>query len=170
MKQIEISDEMYDELIALSNELNTQDHRATAMPYFFQIQEEVEIPTSEGCGEEVWVCDGQICLRTEEDKKAAVFEYKGWDLESKSDNKKFEKLSWIDIENILEENYQKHSVTTIHKYHNAFLTEKACKEHIRLNRYHYSNPHDFLQHAFRNPELEMVLKFITGLTGGKLHK
>lgn len=170
MKTIEITDEMYDELIALSHELNTQDHRGTAMPYFFQIQEEVEIPTSDGCGEEVWTLDGHICLRTEEDKKEAVFTYKGWDLNNKSDNKKYKELSWIEIDNILKENYTKFSVTTMVKYQNAFFTEKACKEHIRLNDYHYKKPTDFLSHAFRNPELELVLKFLTELTGGKLHK
>ena len=38
MKIIEIEDEMYEFLMNLSKELNTQDHRGTAMPYFFQIQ------------------------------------------------------------------------------------------------------------------------------------
>jgi len=170
MKTIELSDEMYEQLMVLSKDLNTQDHRATAMPYFFQIQETIEIPTSEGCGEEVWVCDGSICLRTDDDIKNAVFEYKDWNLESKSDNKKFDDLDSYDIDKILEENYQKHSVTTMEKYNNAFLTEKACKEHIRLNDYHYSTPRDYLTHAFRNPELELVLKFLMELSGGKLHK
>lgn len=37
MKTIKINDEMYEFLMNLSKELNTQNHRATAMPYFFQI-------------------------------------------------------------------------------------------------------------------------------------
>ena len=45
MKTINVSDEMYEFLINLSEEINKQDNRSTAMPYFFQIQtsEEVEL-------------------------------------------------------------------------------------------------------------------------------
>ena len=38
MKTIQVTDEMHDFLINISKELNTQSHRATAMPYFFQVQ------------------------------------------------------------------------------------------------------------------------------------
>lgn len=93
MKTIEVTDEMYKFLEELSTELNTQNHRCTAMPYFFQVQTK-----------------------------------------------------------------------------NAFLTEKACKEHIKLNKHHYNEPADYLMHAFRNPELEKLMEFICGITKGKLHK
>lgn len=169
-KKIEVTDEMYGFLMNLSNELNAQDHRCTATPYFFQIQEKKEIPTAEGYGETVWVCDGEIHLRTDEDIKEAIFEYKEWDLKSKEDNEKFEALFEYDIEEILRNNYQKFDITTENSYSNAFLTEKACKEHIERNGYHYKNPQDFLTHAFRNPELEKVFEFLCGLTGKKPHK
>lgn len=169
-KNIEVTDEMYEFLMNLSNELNTQDHRCTATPYFFQIQEKKKIPTAEGCGETVWVCDGEIHLITDEDIKEAVFEYKEWDLESEEDKKKFDKLYECEIEEVLEINYQKFDVTTENVYTNAFLTEKACKQHIETNRHHYTKPQDFLTHAFRNPELEKVFEFLCGLTGKKPHK
>ena len=57
-----------------------------------------------------------------------------------------------------------------HTYKNAFLTEKACKEHIQANNYHYSKPIDYLSLAFRNPELEKVMQFICELSGEKIHK
>ena len=38
MKTIKISDEMYSSLMELSKEINGQDHRATQMPYLFQVQ------------------------------------------------------------------------------------------------------------------------------------
>jgi len=50
------------------------------------------------------------------------------------------------------------------------VAEKACKEHIEQNHYHYNNPKDYLVHAFRNPEMETVLEFLCGITGGELHK
>lgn len=170
MKTIQVTDEMYEFLMDLSKELSTQDHRCTAMPYFFQIQEVVETPTGEGMGEDVWVCDGDIALRTREDIKEAVFEYKEWSLDSPSHQAKFEKLYSFEIEDILEKNYQKFSVTKERTYKNAFLTERACREHIKANNYHYSQPSDFLTHAFRNPELEKVMEFILSLTNNSLHK
>jgi hypothetical protein len=41
---------------------------------------------------------------------------------------------------------------------------KACKKHIECNSHHYNEPVDYLSYASRNPELEMVQKFIMGLT------
>lgn len=169
MKTIEVSDETYEFLINLSKELNSQNHRGTRMPYIFQIEQVEEIPTSDGCGDEVWICDGHVCLRTDEDIKQAVFEYKEWDLDNEDHQNLFDDLDSYDIEQILEENYSKHSITTQKRYTNAFFTEKACVEHIKANDYHYSSPRDYLNHAFRNPEIEGVMKFLCELTGGKLH-
>ena len=65
MKQIEVTDEMYDFLMKLSIEINAQDNRSTAMPYFFQIQTKEQVPTMESCGTEAWHYDGSI-IETEE--------------------------------------------------------------------------------------------------------
>ena len=48
-----------------------------------------------------------------------------------------------------------------HVYLNAFLTERACREHIATNRHHYENPVDYLSYGFRNPELEKVLEILS---------
>jgi hypothetical protein len=167
MKTIDVTDEMYDFLMDLSKELNTQDHRCTAMPYFFQVKTTKEIPTGEGMGDEVWVCDGEICLRDDDD---AVFEYNEWDLKNVEHLKKYNDLLEYEIDELLENNYRKCYVTTKDVYENAFLTEKACRKHIEANHYHYSDPKDYLQYAFRNPELEKVMEFICSLSGGSLHK
>ncbi len=61
MKTIEITDEMYDSLMEISKELNTQNHRSTAMPYFFQIQDETEAIVYEDNGGEIkYIHDGDI--------------------------------------------------------------------------------------------------------------
>jgi len=52
MRTIKVNDEMYEFLINLSKELNTQDHRCTAMPYFFQVQTKEQVPAADGCGYE----------------------------------------------------------------------------------------------------------------------
>ena len=163
MKTIEVTDEMYDFLINLSKELNNQDHRCTAMPYFFQIQTNEEIAVPEGNGNEAWYNDG-IKLEGEDEINDYIAEYQDKPIEEIIYKEDWEK------EEILENaGWYKVYYDYEHRYQNAFFTEKACKEHIRLNHYHYNEPVDYLSHAFRNPELEMVLKFICKLTNGKLH-
>jgi len=169
MKTIKVADKMYEFLMALSVELNLQDHRATAMPYFFQVQHEKEIGVPSGCGVEGWHCDGTVLI-TEEDIKEAVFEYKEWELGDPNHEVMFEELDDYEIEEVMEKNYHKVDVATEKVYDNAFLTEKACKQHIAANKHHYSSPQDFLTHAFRNPELEKVMEFLCGITNGKSHK
>lgn len=160
MKTINVTDEMYDFLSNLSKEIKSQDNRGTAKPYFYQVQEEEEVGVPDGCGEEVWVCDGEICLRTEEDIKNAVFEWNGWDLGNEEDEAKFAELNSFDIDEILEENYRKVNVDIKHKYSNCFFTFKAYQEHISRNGHNLSNPQSYLFHAYRNREMEMLFRFL----------
>lgn len=169
MKTIQVTDEMYDYLMKLSSELNTQNHRGTAMPYFFQIQTKEEVPAAEGCSIEAWYYDGSK-IETEEIMET-IFEYKEWNMESKEDVDKYNDFDSYEIEEMLEDmGFYKVNYEISEKYENAFLTEKACKEHIQANYYHYREPIDYLSFAFRNPELEMVFKFLCELSGGEIHK
>jgi hypothetical protein len=164
MKTIEISDEMYDSLMELSKELNTQSHRSTAMPYFFQIQTQDKRHVADGCGTECYYFDGSE-IETDEEINEAVADYKDWSISRVSKLSKDEKIDILEDAGWQRAEYQFADV-----YENAFFTEKACKEHIRLNHYHYNKPVDYLTHAFRNPEMELVLKFLCELTNGQLHK
>lgn len=169
MKQIEVTDEMYEFLMNLSNELNTQDHRGTRMPYFFQVQTQEVQYVPEGCGTEVWVCDGST-IETEEEIKEEVLRYKEWDsLEESEAERLFSELDFWEIDEIMEENWRKVNMTHEPRYENSFLTSKACDEHIRVNKHNLNSPVNYLSGSFRNPELEMVMKFLCELNGGKLH-
>lgn len=169
MKTIEVSDEMYDQLMALSTEINQQDNRATAMPYFFQIHQE----------EKIFGVDGDY------DNDGYIWYHPG--SESKISPNRDEMMEWLssyqdisvdpditdeDLEKELEEyGCHKGYYRDQEVLHNAFFTSKACKEHIQANKHHYqTDAVDYLNHAFRNPELELVLKFLCELTGGSLHK
>ena len=170
MKTIKLTDEMYNFLIELSKEMSTQDLRCTAMPYFFQVESDRMRITAEGCGIEAWHFDGNM-LETDEEIRTAIFEYKEWDEDLEEDINKYEELDGGEIEEILiEAGYRKVNYEYENVYTNSFLTEKACKQHIKANSYHYNNPQDYLTHAFRNPELEKVIEFILSLTDNKLHK
>ena len=51
-------------------------------------------------------------------------------------------------------------------YKGFFLTESAAQSHLSLNRHHYGEKaHTYVEYAFRNPELEKLLKSIGEITG-----
>lgn len=188
MKNIEVTDEMYDALMAISKEMTSQDPRATRMPHMFQIRTTEEVVAVEGNGTAIWVNGDGDTLRTDEEIKEYLVEHffdQGYILtqgdfeEGDSDEetiaaiqKKFNELDWITIENMLEgesAQYRKVWVETKFEYKNSFLTAKACEDHIKANHYHYNDPVCYLNHAFRNPEAKTVSKFLCELSGGKLH-
>ena len=41
-----------------------------------------------------------------------------------------------------------------------FITKESCKNHIRLNSYHYHNPHTYAMTAWRSPEVEKLWKLL----------
>lgn len=162
MKTINVTDEMYEFLMNLSNELTTQDHRGTAMPYIFQIQSQEEVPAADGCGTIAWIYDGSK-IETDKEIIEAIAEFKEIAIEDVTEDEHTR-------EEILEEaGYRKIYYEMKDKLQNAFLTSKACDEHIRLNDYHYCQPVNYLTHAFRNPELETLIKFVCGITGKEIH-
>jgi hypothetical protein len=156
MKTIEVSDELYDKLMELSYELNNQDNRSTSQPYFFQIETKEKVPAADGCGSPAYVMDGTM-IETNEEINEAVSEWFG-------NIKSLSSSETDSVDEILEKiGYRKVWYEISKTYHNAFLTEKACKTHIALNKHHYNEPADYLTHAFRNPELETVITFLSGL-------
>jgi hypothetical protein len=168
MKTIEISDEMYEKLIALSNQMNSQDHRATAMPYIFQVRETKKVY---GVDSEfsfdgfIWVSDECSEISAQSDIKSMIEALENNEVDFDKEN-----TSESDLEILMEENgYHKIYYKNEEVYSNAFLTEKSCKEHIQANLHHYKNPVDYLSYAFRNPDMELISKFLCELTGGKIH-
>jgi hypothetical protein len=163
MKTIQVSDEMYAQLMELSKEMNIQDKRATAEPYFFQIQTKKKIYVPDGCGNECWVNDDNE-IETEEGINDTIFQYEdeAIPIENIQSMKDYEKEEILERAGWRKVNYQFED-----QYENAFFTSKACKDHIEKNHYHYHKPIDYLTHAFRNPEMELIFKFLSSLTDKK---
>ena len=169
---------MYSQLKELAEEYVTQPNRSTRMPYLFQIQTTEEIPALEGNGEAIWVNRDGDTLRTDEEIKDKVIEYlceKEYEKPENNDNTDDDILVDVkervkydmdehDIEVCLtddvDEGWHKIYVDTQKVYSNAFFTAKACKEHIEANHYHYNEPRDYLKHAWRNPEMELISNFL----------
>ena len=45
----------------------------------------------------------------------------------------------------------------------TFLTAKACEEHISENNYHYQKPRSYAISAWRNEEMQLIMKNILSL-------
>lgn len=169
MKTINVTDEQYEFLMNLSKELNTQDNRGTAKPYFFQVRETKEVPAHKGSGEEIlYHSDYEVELRTDDDKFEWIKENKHCFIGTEYENEAHEVDNYTtvwELDSMLEElGFVKFNVENQHVYINAFLTSKACDEHIRINKHNLKEPVNFLSHAFRNPELEQLLNILSELT------
>ena len=165
MKIIQVNDEMYEFLMNLSTELNTQDHRGTRMPYFFQVQTQEQIAVPDGCGTEAWHQDGSM-IETHSEIMETICELKEWD----QWDDRFCSLDDYERDSILEEaGWNKVTYDYRSNLENAFLTSKACDEHIAANKHNLKSPTNYLSGAYRNPEMEQLMKFLCELTGGKLH-
>ena len=156
-----------DEIKFLSNlkhELNTQSSRMTANPRFYQVRhEKFKADANEGdyfraeyegevLGIFEWTQEGV------EELKSILREYTDDD-----DVETLEEIGNISLEDLENRNIGLSCVNGDFEYvySNAFLTEKACREHIECNRHHYRNPVDYLNYAFRNYELEKLLKILS---------
>jgi hypothetical protein len=155
MKTIIVTDEIYNGLKEIAEAIKTQDNRATAKPYFFQVQTNEEIAVPSGCGTNCWYYDGSKIV-TDEEINEAIFEWKDGSIPLDE----IEFMDEYEKAEILEKaGWQKANFDYKHEYQNAFFTEKACKEHIHRNKHNLREPVDYLSHAFRNPEMEMMFSF-----------
>ncbi len=164
-KQIEVSEEMYNALINLSTEISAQNHRSTAMPYFFQVREDEKVYDTGLNG------DTLIFLTQDFDKfpltPEGVIDF--------CNNHEIEIPADVQDIDQYHEFFDKHklvisSYSIKDKLSNAFFTARACQEHIKANAYHYTRPTDYLSHTSRNPEMELIYKFLCGITGKEIHK
>ncbi len=151
-------------LSEMANELKTQDTLATAKPVFWQVEE-----TKRVYGYDPDYADditfllgelyGPIAAETIEETKEILL-----DTFECAENE----VGLISDKYDLEEFCEKHKIDltiTGYKdqefYHGAFLTRSAIEKHLELNRHNYgSKIIRYCQHAFRNPQLERLLKII----------
>lgn len=189
MKTIEISDELFEKLKYLSNEIKTQDNRGTASPYFFQIKTEKFIPSDGDITYDKIIFYNYGQEFQLEDDYENILEYlkeQIYDLnieviqecDGYSDENNFGNLDEDcceeDIEKLLRQYIDEDDANTIlenigfHKLYlqkisileNVFLTEKSIREHIKCNLYHYDEPTTYVSYAYRNPDMETIFEFL----------
>jgi hypothetical protein len=172
MKTIEVTEETYAKLVELATEMTTQDPRCTRMPHMFQIRDwKRQYDWNLNGDTKCWIDrDGDFTvIETLEDFKSYL---ENTDIEEPENldelwEDQYDLQDWIEdhCDDLQECSYSMEAV-----YSNCFLTAKAAQEHLDRNDYHYHKNADvYLNHAWRNPEAELVSEFLCGLVGKKLH-
>ncbi len=160
-----LTTEDFEFLKELKHELNTQSSRMTANPRVYQVRhEKFQADVNE---------EGDYFQAEHEGEVLGIFEWNQEGVEElkfilrentdDGDIETLEEIGNISLENLENENIGLYCVNGDFKnvYSNAFLTEKACREHIECNRHHYRNPVDYLNYAFRNPEMKKLLEILS---------
>jgi len=166
MRTIQISDEDSKFLEDLQHELNTQTNDGNADPVYWGVMETREVGVPDGCGDErIYLGDGGT--ETLEGAVAYIAEYivddenmEAWNEVDKTNTNDViefcrEKLGMSEVRII---DVAKKS--EISRYTGAFLTKRACQQYIDSYGYNHSNPHTYAMTAYRNFELEHLLKIL----------
>lgn len=166
MATIQISDEDYEFLKELQHELNTQTNDGNADPVYWGVMETREVGVPDGCGEErIYLGDGGT--ETLEGAIDYVASYlvddetlEAWNEVDKTNTNDViefcrEKLGMPEVRLV---DVEKRS--EISRQTGAFLTKRACKEYIEKFHYNHSNPRTYAMTAYRNFELECLLKIL----------
>jgi len=145
--KIEISEESFGFLKQFIQDVDSQDNRATAKPYFYVIRDTETVAAPEGHGDEIrYMWDGDVMTKESVEEHLREFD----------DTKTIQDL--LDDGTIEEFDVMTQYITP--ENHNIFFTEKACHEHMESNHYHFRKPHSYIRHAWRNPEIEKLFEAV----------
>jgi len=167
-------------ILALSNEIKSQDNLATTSPYVIintQNREQVRPDTH---GDKYYICldfETKIYTKSEllsyvEDDYPKLYAYldrelieliafpklRDDDFDIDEEREEFDSFieSYPDIDIVYYEEVLEASKYDI----NVFFTHKAYNKHFKENSHHYNEPKSYLKGLFRNPEIEGVLDVI----------
>lgn len=171
---IEIEQVVYDKLVELAKEMIEQDPRSTRMPHIFQIRDWKKVYDAQLNGDTHIYLDREH--GTEIETVEALIDYLN-EGEVEFDEAEIRDM-WENgyeygLPDWIEENVpglEQYSYSLEPFYSNCFLTAKAAQAHLDANDYHYHKDADvYLNHAWRNPEAELVSTFLLSLIDKKMH-
>ena len=131
-------------IAALIREINAQDNRATASPYYFIVQSKRWVDTVHGGEKEVVAVDGHFYTLDEWIENDEGATRKSWEAEGPF---------WV------REDWEDKGV---------FLTEKAALLFIRANSHHLNEPRTYVKHFWRNSQMETVMRALEEFSGERL--
>ena len=170
MSKIDLSQEDYDFLKDLCHELNTQTNDGNAQPVYWGIMEKHEVLAPEGCGrpkirhdDGAWEFDEAI-----EHVNECISDY---DQDIQSEWAELDKDFPDDVCEFMQEGlkwdfcdlYWAEDEDVLCKFAGAFLTKRAAKEYVEKYGYNHNQPRTYAMTAFRNFELERLLKILKNI-------
>lgn len=170
MKTINITDEQYEFLKKMSENMEKQYSRGTAYPLFC-VYQKVKIFTPEDFSDDFEFYDKEensysleeiIELLKNKDEFLAIF-----DCEEKLYDRFIEEE--YNVESIaddlnLELQYYRTEIVPVSGQ--VYFTEEEAQNHIDFNNYHYKEPFTYVVNAWRNPEMKTILDILYGITNG----
>lgn len=178
MNKIELSQEDYEFLKDLQNELNAQTNDGNADPVFWGVEETVEECRGEygdfGGDPYIRFDDGKWTLEeaVEEVEQAFKDEPEEYDDDIRSAWEDVDKTSAEDIYEFMTNELEwdnvygvvyVEKVERVTPFTGAFLTKRACKKYIEKYGYNHNSPHTYAMTAFRNFEYERLIKILKGI-------
>ena len=170
MAKIEISRQDYEFLKELQHELNTQPNDGSADPVYWGVMDYDYELTAEGNGEPRIVIDGdgytlekavEIVNEEIDSCEQETIEEWGEIVKTDADDVAYfmkETLGWnCDV-------YWVEEKGRITRNTGAFITKRACKEYIERFGYNHKKAHTYAMTAYRNFELERLLKILRTMT------
>ena len=167
MKIIQISDEDFKFLEDLQHELNTQDNDGSADPLYWGVMETRMVYVPDGCGEaSIYMGDG-VKMTLEEAVKYVEDNIQN-DAELQEKWKDIDKDWMDDVVDFIHDEMGEYECrviwedkeSVISRDTGAFLTKRACQEYIDRYGYNHTKPRTYAMTAFRNFELERLLKVL----------
>ena len=169
MKQISINESDYEFLKELQHELNTQTNDENADPVYWGVLEDYEELTFDGDGEVripyddgAYNLEGLVADIDADSENFSLSVKEEWNSLDKNDVDEvmgFVNKNWNEG-NIIGEPYWVEIKEQISRYAGAFLTKHACQEYIKRYGYNHRNPRTYAMTAYRNFELERLLKIL----------
>lgn len=146
--------------------VNTQDNRATASPFFYQIQETFdEIECACYADKTVWYDQDEhhIIGETDDDLRKFLKDNTCMNDEEKAEVDKFDEF---DLEERAKDHLiEKMGVREKQELSNFFFTEQACEQHIKVNGHNLRKPRSYVSFSYRNPELLRVMSALGEIAG-----
>lgn len=142
-RSITISEEDYKFLHDFVHTLNTQERLGTAQPVRYTIQSKQWEPIPEEYGYD------KVEYYNPDDSEARYVSKEAAQKDGVDDpDVVYLRARWVDREH--------------------FFTQEAAEQHLRSNHYHYTEGRIYVDHFWRNPQVNRLLKTIATLTGKKI--
>jgi hypothetical protein len=131
-----------EQIAALLREINAQNNRSTATPYYFVVQSKRWVDTAFDGDKEVIAEDGHL------------YTFEEWEAEGRT-----------------EKTWNEHTCFSVREDwedKGVFLTEKAALLFIRANGHHLNEPRTYVKRFWRNSQMETVMRALEEFSGEKL--